>query len=153
MKISQFFPSQGEHILFNFGNNVEWEAKSFVQTAQIMNGEASGRFELTGDMYITYDSAFYTYKGTIVKGKNCSVGTWDNVFRILTSPYNDHYVSMPFSDTDEHIYITKVERKLVKRKPLPKGQVVDLNDFVFNKWENKIAVEFISMNKYAPIPS
>lgn len=151
MKISQFFPSQGEHITFNFGNDVEWEANTLSQTAQIMNGEASGRFELSGDMYITYDSAFYTYKGVIVKGKNCSVGTWDNFFNIISSPYNDHYVSMPWSNNDEYIYISKVERKLIKRKNfIPKNTIVNLRNFLFNKWSNKIAVEFVSMNKYAP---
>ena len=96
--------------------NVEWVRKSLKLTADILNGENSGRLQGTGDMYLDYVGTFLNYTGQIHRSANCTDAEWNNLFLVLANPVNKHTVVFPFGNQKmgQDIYISKVERTLIK---------------------------------------
>lgn len=115
--------------------NINWVADSLKQTADILNGQDSGRLQGTYNMYLQYGATFLNHKGDIVKSSGCTKEEWNDVFRVLMNPKNDHTVTFPFDDGEIElkVYIAKIERglKLIKET---------------NKWTNVYSVSFTAMN-------
>lgn len=96
--------------------NAEWVKDSLEQSADIINGDESGRLQGDKSMYLDYVGTFFNHKGQIRRGKKCTDEEWDNLFLTLANPINDHSVDFPFgqSTIEIQIYISQVVRKLVK---------------------------------------
>lgn len=115
--------------------NINWVMDSLQQTAEILNGNDSGRLQGTYNMYLQYGATFLNHKGDIVKSAGCTEGEWNLVFRVLMNPKNKHTITFPFDDGEIQfdVYISSIARglKLIKQT---------------NKWDNVYSVSFISMN-------
>lgn len=115
--------------------NVNW-VQGLQQSADILNGEGTGRLQGTGEMYLEYVGTFFNHKGTLVKDSKCTEEEWDNLFRVLANPINDHTVSFPFGANQEltqEIYISSIVRTLKLIKETNK-----------NKWANVYEVSFVA---------
>ncbi len=118
------------------GYNAEWEANSFEQSADILNGENTGRFQNTGDMFLDPIGTFFNNTGVIIRGRECSDTEWDSLFRVLSNPIGEHSVRVPFDQgyLQTQIYVSQAKRKLIKR----------LNEK--NKWSTSYQVTFTAMS-------
>lgn len=119
----------------NKNYNINWVADSLKQTADILNGENSGRLQGTYNMYLQYGATFLNHKGDIVKSSGCTKEEWDEVFRVLMNPKNDHSVTFPFDDGEIQlkVYISSITRELKFIKET-------------NKWASVYSISFTSMN-------
>lgn len=115
--------------------NVNWARDGLEQTADILNGDNSGRFQNTGDMFLDPIGTFFNNSGTILRGPKCSDEEWDNLFMVLSDPLGEHLVSVPFNQgyLTTTIYISQAKRKLI-------AQVNKRN-----KWAGSYAVTFTAM--------
>lgn len=113
-----------------------WITNEFEQTADILNGDDSGRLQGTKSMYLEYIGTFFNSTGTLHRDKNCSDAEWDELYRMLSHPKNDHVISVPFDQgyLTTKMYISKVSRKLVNTQ----------NER--HKWDASYSVQFVSMN-------
>lgn len=115
--------------------NAEWKSNSFEVTADIINGDESGRLQNTKDMYLDYVGTFFNTGGEIVRKPECSDGEWDNLFLVLANPINNHTVKVPFLQgyLVSEIYISQVKSKLINQK------------YGRNKWNTSYSVTFTAM--------
>lgn len=115
--------------------NAEWKANGFEISADIINGDESGRLQGTKDMYLDYVGTFFNSTGEILRKQNCSNEEWDNLFKTLANPINNHTVKIPFLQgyLQTEIYISQVKAKLVNQK------------FDKNKWGGTYSVTFTAM--------
>lgn len=113
----------------------EWKSNSFEVTADIINGDESGRLQGTKTMYLDYVGTFFNSSGEIVRCPNCSDTEWDNLFKVLANPKNKHTVKIPFFQgyLETSIYISQVKTKLINQK------------FDKNKWNSSYSVTFTAM--------
>jgi hypothetical protein len=116
--------------------NAEWKSNSFELTADIINGDNSGRLQGTKSMFLDYIGTFFNSGGEIVRGLNCSDDEWDNLFIALSNPINNHTVKIPFKQghLKTEIYVSQVKTKLLNKKNQR------------NRWGNSIAVTFTAMD-------
>lgn len=115
--------------------NAEWKSNSFELTADIINGDNSGRLQGTKSMYLDYVGTFFNSTGEIIRQPECTDDEWDNLFLVLSNPINNHIVFIPFSQgtLQTEIYISQVKKKLVSQK------------FNKNKWGSSYQVTFTAM--------
>ncbi|MCI8332859.1 MAG: hypothetical protein HFE78_08560 [Clostridiales bacterium] len=113
-----------------------WVTNGFEQTADILNGDDSGRLQGTKDMYLEYIGTFFNCSGTLHRDAGCTDAQWDELFRLLSDPENRHTIYQPFDQGTlvSDMYISKVTRKLIESK---NGR---------NKWEPQLAVQFVSIS-------
>lgn len=99
----------------NVSYNADWVANSLTQTADILNGDESGRLQGDKDMYLEYVGTFFNHSGQIHRSRNCSDAEWDLLFNALANPINDHIVEFPYGQGKlvQKIYISSINRKLV----------------------------------------
>ena len=93
-----------------------WVKNSLEQTANIINGQGSGRLQGSYSMYLEYLGTFFNHKAQIRRDHNCTDTEWSNLFLVLANPVNEHTISFPFGVNQkmvQKIYIAKVSRKLV----------------------------------------
>lgn len=122
-------------------DGVEYKAtwlQGLKQSAEILNGEGTGRLQGTGEMYIEPLGTFLNHAGTLHKDSDCTESEWSNLFLVLCNPNNKHAVNFPFgvnSNIEQDVYISRVERtlKLIKET---------------NKWERVIEVSFIATKAF-----
>lgn len=114
--------------------NVEWVSDSLKNDVQILNGDGSGRLQGTGRMYLVYLGTYYNYSGEIIKGKNCTDTEWNNFFRVLSNPKNNHFITFPFDDgtITQEVCISQLSRNLKFIKET-------------NKWQRILSVNFIAI--------
>ena len=98
--------------------NAEWVSSSLEQTADILNGENSGRLQGTKSMYLEYIGTFFSTSGQIRRAAACTDAEWDSLYLTLANPVNAHTVVLPFGQgaLETDIYISQVKRKLILRK-------------------------------------
>lgn len=109
--------------------------KGLEQTADILNGEKSGRLQGSHNMYLEYVATFFNHKGIIRRDTACTEKEWDDLFLVLANPINRHSVAFPFGVNQtliQEIYISQAKRALLYIKET-------------NKWENVISVTFTAM--------
>lgn len=85
------------------------------QTADIMNGDKSGRLQGSGKMYLEYLGTYFNHKGDLRRDTDCSDEEWDKLFLTLANPVNKHTGSFPFGVNQvltQEVYISQVVRKL-----------------------------------------
>ncbi len=116
--------------------NAEWKANSYEQTADIINGDESGRLQGHKSMFLDYVGTFFNSGGEILRGIGCSDEEWDELYQVLSNPVNDHSVKIPFNQgyMTTEIYVSQLKRKLVKQKL---GR---------NIWGNSYSVTFTAMD-------
>lgn len=113
--------------------NASW-LQGLEQSADILNGDGSGRLQGTGEMYLEYVGTFFNHKGTLHRDADCDDNEWARLFEVLANPKNDHEVVLPFGVNQtltQKIYISQVVRKLKLIEPT-------------NKWERVYDVSFIA---------
>ena len=115
--------------------NAEWKSNSFEITADIINGDESGRLQGTKAMYLDYIGTFFNSGGEIVRKIGCTDEEWDSLFLVLANPINNHTVRIPFLQgyLETEIYISQVKTKLANQKNSR------------NKWSNSYSVTFTAM--------
>ena len=115
--------------------NADWKSNSFELTADIINGDESGRLQGSKDMYLDYVGTFFNSGGEIVRKQNCSDEEWGNLFTVLSNPINNHTVKIPFLQgyLETEIYISQVKTKLVNQK------------FLKNKWSSSYSATFTAV--------
>lgn len=98
--------------------NAEWKTNSFEVTADIINGDESGRLQGTKSMYLDYVGTFFNTTGEIVRKVDCTDKEWNDLFLALSNPINKHTVIVPFLEgtLETEIYISQVKSKLVNQK-------------------------------------
>lgn len=98
--------------------NAEWVSNSLEQTADILNGDNSGRLQGNKSMFLEYIGTFFNTGAQIHRSVTCTDAEWDSLYLALANPINSHTVVLPFGQgkltTD--IYISKVKRKLLLQK-------------------------------------
>lgn len=96
--------------------NASWVANSLEQTADIINGDNSGRLQGTKAMYLDYVGTFFNHSGQIRRNKECTDKQWDDLYLVLANPINNHTVILPFAqgNLQIEIYISQVKRKLIR---------------------------------------
>lgn len=96
--------------------DAEWVFNTLEQTADIINGDNSGRMQGNKSMYLDYVGTFFNHTGQIRRGKNCTDKEWDDLFLALANPINDHSIILPFGQSNLHteVYISQIKRKLIK---------------------------------------
>lgn len=96
--------------------NAEWVTNTLEQTADIINGDDSGRLQGSKAMYLDYVGTFFNHKGQIRRGQKCTDKEWNKLFFTLTNPINDHTIIFPFGSgkITLSVYISQVTRKLVR---------------------------------------
>lgn len=116
-------------------NNTEWNSNSLEISAEIINGDESGRLQGSKDMYLDYVGTFFNTSGEIVRKTTCSDSEWDDLFLALCNPINKHTVKIPFLQgyLQTEIYISSVKSKLVEQK------------FGRNKWASAYQVTYTAM--------
>lgn len=114
---------------------VNWVADSVKISADILNGDNSGRMQGSKNMYLEYVGTFYNVEGQIIRGKNCTNAQWDALFETLTDPINQHTLEFPYKQgyMTQLVYIASVNRTLKKQ------------DQHTNKWQSTIDVKFVAM--------
>lgn len=115
--------------------NAEWKSNSFEITADIINGDESGRLQGSKSMYLDYIGTFFNTGGEIIRKKECSDEEWGELFLTLANPINNHTVKVPFLEgyLETEIYISQVKSKLIDQK------------FRRNKWNSSYAVTYTAM--------
>lgn len=116
--------------------NAEWKSNSFEVTADIINGDESGRLQGTKDMYLDYVGTFFNTSGEIIRNKQCTDEEWSNLFLALSNPINNHTVVVPFLQgyLQTKIYISQVKSKLIDQK------------YERNRWGTSYSVTFTAMD-------
>lgn len=116
--------------------NAEWKSNSFEVTADIINGDESGRLQGSKSMYLDYIGTFFNTGGEIIRKKECTDEEWSNLFLALSNPINNHTVIVPFLQgcLQTEIYVSQVKSKLIDRKL---GR---------NKWNTSYSVTFTAMD-------
>lgn len=117
-------------------HKANWVVKSLKRKAEIINGDASGRMQGTKAMYLDYVGTFYNYTGQLRRTADCTDAEWENLFTVLTSPINNHTITVPYGDSTmtAEFYISSVENTLITQE---KGA---------NEWERVYSVTFTSMS-------
>ena len=115
--------------------NAEWVLNTFQRTAEIVNGDESGRLQGNKDMQLEYVGTFFNFKGEIVRGKHCTDTEWDKLFMAVANPVNKHTVKIPFNQgvMTTTIYISTVSQILISQ----------INGR--NKWASTIEVTYTTM--------
>ena len=113
-----------------------WEEKGYELTADIINGDESGRLQGNKDMYLDYIGTFFNSTAKIIRDKNCTDAEWDNLFLKLSNPVNKHTVKIPFlqGHLKTEIYISQVKTTLIAQK------------FQKNKWDDKFNITFTAIS-------
>lgn len=86
-------------------------------TAEILNGENSGRLQGSAKMHLEYIGTFFNYTGDLKRDGNCTDEEWHNLFLTLVNPINKHTVSFPFGtnqELEQEVYIANVAETLRK---------------------------------------
>lgn len=93
--------------------NADWVFGTFVQTADIINGDGSGRLQGSKKMYLEYVGTFFNHSGQIHKSSGCTDEEWNNLYRVLSNPKNNHTIIFPFDDgtIEQEVYIASISRK------------------------------------------
>jgi hypothetical protein len=79
--------------------NVEFLADDgYVQNAEILNGENSGRLQGTGEMYLEYIGTFINSSCRFIRSRECTDQEWNEFYRTLINPINKHNVDVPFDN-------------------------------------------------------
>ncbi len=111
------------------------------QTADIMNGENSGRLQTTGKMHLEYLGTFFNHKGQLRRDANCTDAEWDALFRALANPVNKHVGTFPFEEDkvlEQEVYISQLQRK-------PKHvEIINGKEYVY--WNSVLAVTFTAIS-------
>lgn len=119
----------------NVNHKATW-LQGLEQSADILNGEGSGRLQGSGKMYLEYVGTFINHKGTLRRDSNCTDAEWNALFLTLINPKNDHTVSFPFGVNQtliQKVYISQVVRSLKYMKDT-------------NTWEKTIDVSFVAQD-------
>ena len=89
-----------------------------VQTADILDGENSGRTQNTGRMYLDYLGTFFNHKIQLRRGVNCTDAEWNQLFLKLADPIHEHNIDVPFGAgiLTLDMYVSQVQRTLVEVK-------------------------------------
>ena len=95
--------------------HAEWVNGSLEQTADILNGDNSGRLQGNKSMYLEYVGTFFNHSGQIRRGNDCSNDEWDNLYLVLANPINKHTVKVPFNQgyMTTAIYVSQAKRRFV----------------------------------------
>lgn len=115
--------------------NASWVQK-MTQTADIINGESSGRLQGTYKMYLEYLGTFFNHAGQLHRDRACTDEEWDNLYLVLSNPINKHVMPFPFGVDKiltQEVYISKVSRALLLNKDT-------------NKWEDVYNIELPSIS-------
>ena len=113
--------------------NVDFLSKDGLgQTADILDGDNSGRLQTTGAMYLDYLGTFFNHSIKLRRNINCSDEEWNNLFLALANPIHEHNIDVPFGNgiLTLDIYVSQVKRNLIK---VDFGQ-----DGRLNHWEKTI---------------
>lgn len=105
------------------------------QSADILNGENSGRLQATGKMHLEYQGTYLNHKGDLMRDANCSEEEWSELFELLITWKNDHIVSFPFGvnkTLTQSVYLSGLKRNLRYIKET-------------NKWAPVFSVVFTAM--------
>lgn len=116
--------------------NASWVSGSMEQTADILNGDNSGRLQGSKSMYLEYIGTFFNTSGQIRRDADCTDTEWDELYMALANPINSHKVILPFGQgtVETAVYIAKIKRKLISQK---NGR---------NIWEKVYEVAFTSID-------
>jgi hypothetical protein len=115
--------------------DVEFLAKDgYKQTADILNGEHSGRLQGTGEMFLEYVGTYFNSDIKLRRGRNCTDEQWNDLFLHLANPINRHNIDIPFGNgiLTLDIYVAKVQRTLAN---VTLGELGNIN-----VWEKVIAI-------------
>ena len=95
----------------------DWVTGSLEQTADIINGDNSGRLQGTKSMYLEYVGTFFNTSAQIHRSADCTDAEWDNLYLTLANPINNHTVVLPFGQgsLETEIYISKIKRKYISK--------------------------------------
>lgn len=123
----------------------EWVKKSLTLTADIMNGENSGRLQNSYDMYLDYAGTFFNYKGQLRRTKDCTDEQFYEIFKLLANPINKHTIEFPFGTRTltQQVYISKLEWTLID-KPNETTSSGGTVNHGYN-WEKVIEVQFVAI--------
>lgn len=96
----------------------DWVSGSMGQTADILNGDNSGRLQGTKSMYLEYIGTFFNTNGQIRREAGCTDAEWDSLYLTLANPINAHTVVIPFGQgkMETDIYVSQIKRKFISRK-------------------------------------
>lgn len=96
--------------------NAEWVASSLEQTADIINGDNSGRLQSDKSMYLDYVGTFFNHTGQIRRRNECTAEEWDDLYLRLANPVNDHSIQLPFGQGIllTRVYISQIKRKFIR---------------------------------------
>lgn len=111
-------------------------SQGLEQTADILNGENSGRLQATGKMHLEYIGTYLNHKGDLHRDADCTDEEWDALFRTLSNPVNKHKGSFPFGKNqvlEQEVYISQVKRDLKYIKET-------------NVWSNIYSVTFTAIS-------
>ena len=75
-------------------DGVEYKAtwlQGLKQSAEILNGEGTGRLQGTGEMYIEPLGTFLNHAGTLHKDSDCTEAEWSNLFLVLYTQNRPEY--------------------------------------------------------------
>ena len=106
------------------------------QTADILNGENSGRLQGSAKMHLEYVGTFFNHKGSLRREANCSDWEWHALFLTLANPKNKHTVAFPFGVNQtltQEIYISQLAKKLLYMRDT-------------NQWEPVYSVTFTAIS-------
>jgi hypothetical protein len=94
--------------------NATW-ISGFTQTADIINGEGSGRLQGTNAMYLEYSGTFFNHTGELHRDAACTNEDWNRLFLVLSNPINKHTFTFAFGQNQnltQEVYISQVTRTL-----------------------------------------
>lgn len=111
------------------------------QTADILNGENSGRLQGSGKMHLEYIGTFFNHKGKLLRDANCTDTEWHALFLTLANPVNKHVCSFPFEEDralEQEIYISQVKR-------IPRHiEIINGKEYVY--WNRVLDVTFTAIS-------
>lgn len=133
-------------VIDSVNRKCEWVKNSLTLTADIVNGDNSGRLQGNKSMYLDYVGTFFNYKGQICRTKDCSDAEWDEIFKLLANPINRHTIPFPFGKKNltQEVYISQVNWKLID-KPDDDEQVGSTIIRGY-RWEKVLEVQFVAIN-------
>lgn len=115
--------------------NAKWVLNSLEQTADIINGDNSGRLQGTKSMYLDYVGTFFNHTAKIRRNNDCTDDEWDELYLIFANPINEHTVTFPFGQgklkTD--VYVSQIKRKFIAKR------------FERNVWSTEYDITFTAM--------
>lgn len=98
--------------------NASW-VSGLTQTADIINGEGSGRLQGTNAMYLEYSGTFFNHSGELHRDPKCTDAEWHELFLVLSNPINKHTFKFPFGKNGnivQDVYISQVVNTLKRIK-------------------------------------